>query len=95
MQFLLFIHDNTRTTPSADEWTDFCDRAGASGLFRGGSEVGARQFLGRSDDVDSSDFIVGYMRFDADDKQPLLDLLATHPNVVHGGTVELCELPES
>jgi hypothetical protein len=35
------------------------------------------------------------MRFDADDKQALLDLLATHPNLVHGGTVELCELPKS
>jgi hypothetical protein len=95
MQYLLLIHDNTLTTPSAEEWTDFCDRASASGQFRGGSEVGARQTLGgRGGDL-SSAHIVGYMRFDADDRQTLLDLLATHPNLVHGGTVELCELPKS
>ncbi len=35
------------------------------------------------------------MRFDSDDKEKLLELLKTHPVVVHGGTVELCEMPES
>jgi hypothetical protein len=43
----------------------------------------------------SSAHIVGYMRFDSDDKQIILDLLNVHPVVLHGGTVELCELPKS
>ena len=43
----------------------------------------------------SSGHIGGFMRFDSDDKEKLLELLKTHPVVVHGGTVELCEMPES
>jgi hypothetical protein len=35
------------------------------------------------------------MRFDSEDKQKIIDLLASHPVVVHGGSVELCEMPES
>jgi acetylglutamate kinase len=35
------------------------------------------------------------MRFETDEKVKLLELLQSHPVVVHGGTVELCEMPRS
>ena len=33
--------------------------------------------------------------FDSANRQQILDLLEKHPVVIHGGSVELCELPES
>jgi hypothetical protein len=45
--------------------------------------------------MESTDHVVGYMRFDSEDRQPILDLLEKHPVLLHGGTVELCELPRS
>jgi hypothetical protein len=95
MQYILLIHRNTRSLPSEAEWATFIERAQASGLFRGGSEMGARQVIGRTDGIASTDHIDGYMRFDSDDKQKIIDLLMGHPVVAHGGSVELCELPPS
>jgi hypothetical protein len=95
MQYILLIHGNTSSPPSASEWTTFIERAQASGMFRGGSEIGARQVLGKTSGVASTAHIDGYMRFDSEDKQKIIDLLASHPVVVHGGSVELCEMPES
>ncbi|WP_428305878.1 hypothetical protein [Lacipirellula sp.] len=93
--YLLLIHGNARSDPSPAEWAAFFHTAEQSGLFRGGSAIGGRTILGDAANAQPSDHIVGYMRFDADDKQPLLDLLHTHPVIAHGGTVELCELPET
>lgn len=95
MEYILLIHDNTTTTPAEAEWMAFIERAQASGTFRGGSEVGVRQTFGQTAGVASTAHIAGYMRFEADDRQVIVDLLARHPVVVHGGTVELCELPKS
>jgi hypothetical protein len=94
-QYLLLIHDNAPTAPSPDEWAAFFQAAELSGLFHGGSAIGRRTILGNAADTQPSDHIVGYMRFDAGDKRPLLDLLHIHPVIAHGGTIELCELPES
>lgn len=94
-EYLLLIHGNALSDPSPDEWAAFFQAAEQSGLFRGGSAIGERTILGNAADVRPTDHIVGYMRFDADDKQPLLDLLQTHLVIAHGGTVELCELPET
>ncbi len=93
--YLLLIHGNAKTEPSPEEWESFFQAAQESGLFRGGSEIGTREILGENRDATLSDHLAGYMRFDAGDKQQLLDLLQTHPHVVHGGTIELCHLPES
>ena len=95
MQYLLLIHGNAQSSIAPEQWSAFFAAANASGLFRGGSQLGTRTLLGSRLDAGSTDHIVGYMRFDSDDKQALLDLLKTHPVVVQGGTVELCELPES
>ena len=35
------------------------------------------------------------MRFDSDDKAKLIELLKLHPVVLHGCSLELCELPKS
>jgi len=95
MQYILLIHGNTSSLPSPTEWTTFIERAQASGTFRGGSEIGRRQVIGKTDGVASTAHLDGYMRFDSEDKEKIVDLLAGHPVVVHGGTVELCEMPES
>jgi hypothetical protein len=95
MQYLLLIHNNAKTPSTGAEWEQFFAAARQSGLFQGGSEIGKREVLGDTQSAKSSAHIVGYMRFDADDKQKLLDLLKRHPVVLHEGSVELCELPTS
>jgi hypothetical protein len=77
------------------EWDAFFESASASGIFSGGSEMGKREILGNGDPVGQSDHIVGYMRFDSENKQEVLELLKIHPVILSGGTVELCELPKS
>ncbi|MEK6260767.1 MAG: hypothetical protein AABP62_19380 [Planctomycetota bacterium] len=94
-QYILLIHDNVKTEATAAEWNQFLAAARQSGLFEGGSAMGKRVVLGDTQSAKSSDHIVGYMRFDAEDKQQLLDLLKRHPVVMHGGSVELCEMPKS
>lgn len=94
-QYILLIHGNVKNPVPEGEWDQFFEAARESGLFRGGSEIGQRILIGDSESVSSTDHIAGYMRFDCENRQEILDLLELHPVVVHGGTVELCELPES
>lgn len=94
-QYILFIHGNAKTKPAAAEWEQFIAAARQSGLFAGGSAIGKRVVLGETQSAKSSDHLVGYMRFEAKNKRQLLDLLKSHPVVMHGGSVELCEMPES
>ena len=94
-QYILLIQGNVKSTPSAEEWEQFFSAAQASGLFRGGSEIGERIVVGDVQSAKSSEHIAGYMRFDSDDRQKVLDLLQSHPVVRHGGSVELCEMPKS
>lgn len=94
-QYILLIHGNTKTRPTADEWDEFLTAARQSGLFQGGSAIGDRITLGDTQSAKSSSHIAGYMRFDADDRQQIVDLLQKHPVIVHGGSAELCEMPKS
>lgn len=94
-QYILLIYGNTQTEPSAEEWGRFIESASESGLFKGGSAIGGRVVLGNARSAHPSEHIKGYMRFDAENKQAILNLLQSHPVVVHGGSVELCELTES
>jgi hypothetical protein len=94
-EYILLIHGNEKTPTTADEWDRFFAAARASGAFRGGSEIGAREIVGDGTPVRSSERIVGYLRFDSGDKAKLRELLQQHPVVLHGGSVELCELPKS
>ena len=94
-QYILLIHGNTTTTPSGEDWDRFFEAASQSGLFRGGSEIGERLIVGNPEVSESTDHIAGFMRFDSDDITRVLDLLEQHPTVLHGGSVELCEMPRS
>jgi hypothetical protein len=44
---------------------------------------------------DVTDHIGGYMRFDAESLNELAELLRQHPTALHGGTLEICELPKT
>ena len=94
-QYLLLIHGNTTSESAPEEWDSFFTAASESGLFKGGSEIGDRICLGNNEPEKTSAHIVGFMRFDSDDRKKIEDLLAIHPVVLRGGTVELCEMPRS
>ena len=94
-QYILLIQGNAKSKYTAEEWDEFFTAARQSGFFKGGSAIGKRTVLGDTQSAKSSEHIVGYMRFDSEDKQKLLDLLKRHPVVMRGGAVELCEMPKS
>lgn len=94
-QYILFIQGNLKSDSTPEEWEAFFTTAQQSGLFKGGSEIGKRMIIGDAESAKPTDHIVGYMRFDSDDKQKILDLLEKHPAVIHGGSVELCEMSKS
>lgn len=91
-QYILLIHNNAQTRSSAEEWDAFFRAGQASGMFVGGSGLEDERVIVGDAGAGPSANIVGYMRFDADDRQALLELLQRHPIVVHGGSVELCEM---
>lgn len=95
VQYLLLIHGSTQSDPTSEEWESFFEVARQSGIFRGGSELGDREIIGDHQGAKPSDHIVGFMRFDSEDKDQVLAVLKLHPIVVHGGCVELCAMPES
>lgn len=94
-QYLLLVQGNLESRTTPEEWNAFFAAAEESGHFRGGSEIGRRTVLGNVATAQSTDHVVAYMRFDAEDRQQLLELLEKHPVIVRGGSAELCELPES
>ena len=94
-QYLLLIQNNATSTTTPAEWDLFFAAAKKSGLFQGGSALGDRVLVGDAKSAQSTKHIGGYMRFDADDKVKILELLKRHPVVMHGGSVELCEMPKT
>ena len=95
MEYIALIHKNTDSTPTSEEWTHFFEVASETSMFRGGSQIGKRLALGTKEVADTTFEVGGYMRFESDNLNLLRELLKTHPVVVHGGTIELCELPKS
>lgn len=95
MQYIALLHKNTDSPPTTDEWDRFFDAANATGMFKGGSAIGARQTVGKKPVSDTTESVGGYMRFDSDDLERLQALLKDHPVIRHGGTIELCEMPAS
>jgi len=94
-QHLLLIQNNTKTETTPAEWDVFIAAAKKSGLFQGGSALGERVLIGDTQSAQSTKHVGDYMRFDADDKAKILELLKKHPVVMHGGSVELCEMPKT
>ncbi|HUG68243.1 MAG TPA: hypothetical protein VMM76_10860 [Pirellulaceae bacterium] len=95
MQYIAFIHKNADTAPGPVEWDSFLEVAADTGMFRGGSEIGDRHIVGHKEVSDTTKSVGGFMRFDSDDLDRLFELLKAHPVIKHGGTIELCEMPES
>ena len=93
-EYLLLIRGNAKSRASVADWDGFIALAKESGLFRGGSALGDSTIVGVPSSEDAAQ-IVGFMRFDSEDKDALLRLLRQHPIVVHGGSVELREMTES
>ena len=94
-QYLLLIQNNAKSPTTPAEWDMFFSAAKESGMFKGGSALGARVVVGDTYSAQSTQHLGGFMRFDSDDQAKLLELLQLHPVVIHGGSVELCEMPKT
>jgi len=95
MEYILFIHKNNDSQIPEKEWNVFFEEAKASGLFLGGSEIGARIQFGEKTVSDITQNIGGFMRFESTNLDPIKSLLNKHPIINHGGTIELCEMPKT
>ena len=95
MEYILFIHNNTDAVTTEDQWLSFFTTANNSGVFQGGSEISNQCQIGNKPVQKITNNIVGIMRFEPDDKTKILALLEKHPVIIHGGTLELCEMPKS
>lgn len=92
---MALIHGDADSAPEPRQWNEFLREAMESGMFQGGSELGGRHQIGSKAAPDSTDTIVGFMRFETDDLARLKQLLQTHPVIQNGGTIELREMPAS
>lgn len=100
MEYILLIHKNdTKHGASADQWNEFIVAARKSGVFSGGSAISPGELIGAHDTERLSERLAGHMRFSTrgveEGKKVIEQLLKLHPTVVQGGTVELCEMPET
>ena len=95
MEYILFIHDNVDHPTTESQWTEFFSVANESGMFRGGSEISSGVQIGAKPVKYATDSVVGYMRFESDDFEALVQLLELHPVRRQGGTLELCETPKT
>jgi len=95
MEYILFIHKNTDSTTTREQWDEFFVAANESGMFLGGSEISNQIQIGNKPIQKITDNIGGFMRFESDDENAVLELLKKHPVILEGGTLELCEMPKS
>ena len=95
MEYIVFIHRNSDSPVSAEEWEFFLMEARHSGLFQGGSEIAKRIQIGQKEVPDITQWIGGFMRFKSTDIAAIQTLLQKHPVLSKGGTLELCEMPKS
>ena len=95
MEYILFIHNNTDSSTTDEQWDSFFSEANKTDVFLGGSEITSQIQIGKKAVKNITNEIVGYMRFDSEDKNKILALLEKHPVIIQGGTVELCETPKT
>ena len=95
MEYILFIHNNSDSPVTKDQWDIFIAEANKIGIFRGGSEIANSTVVGNKNVSDITRDIGGFMRFESEDINNILDLLTKHPIVNKGGSVQLCEMPKS
>lgn len=95
MEYILFIHKNTDTQIQKEDWDRFFTDAIDSTLFQGGSEISNQILLGEKDVADITDTIGGFMRFESNSIEAVKELLKSHPTLLNGGSLELCEMPKA
>lgn len=106
MEYILLIHkiDSAQSrveelADSEEQWNEFLIAARKSGVFAGGSAINPGELIGACGATRLSEKLTGHMRFNthgaANGKEIIRELLKRHPTVVQGGTVELCEMPET
>ncbi len=95
MEYILFIHKNTDTPTAEDSWKLFSAAARECGLFQGGSEIANRIQIGDKKVSDITEQVGGFMRFESEDSAAVKKLLQSHPVFLHGGTLELYEMPKT
>ena len=79
------------TGGSPDEWKEYIDKLVASGKFRGGSAM-ANGVCVVKDGRDTSCEVTGFMRFEANSRQEVQDLLSGNPVYEAGGKIEISEV---
>jgi len=95
MEFILFIHKNTDQNTTSEQWESFFNSANESGIFLGGNEIASQIRKGKKSVSTITYSIGGFMRFEAENENLVLELLEKHPVFVQGGTLELCEMTKS
>ena len=96
MEYLAMIHNTDRGCAAHAERDAFYRAAKNSGMFRGGSAIGdLRMMLGQDARAMIDGRAGGFMKFECDDVNSLVDLLKLHPVLIHGGTIELVDCPKS
>jgi len=96
MEYLALIYSNQKSDSLDKDWEKFLVIARESGMFKGGSEIGTkRNMIGENIQSGFANTIDGYMKFESSTLEELINLLKNHPVIVHGGSIELLELPKS
>ena len=95
MEYILLLHKNTDSPTTIEQWEEFFIAANESGVFLGGSEISNQIQIGNKPVQEITGSIGGFMRFESDNKNIILELLKKHPVFIQGGTLELCEMPKS
>lgn len=96
MEYLALIYNNQKSDSQDKDWERFLVMARESGMFKGGSEIGInRNMIGEKIQSGFANTIDGYMKFESVTLEELLNLLKSHPVIMHGGSIELLELPKS
>ena len=95
MEYLALIYNNTQMVTRPEQWEAFFERAKGSRVFKGGSALGSSLMFGDDSIESTEDKIVGFMRFDADNSDEVMELLKLHPVLLNGGTMELREMPRT
>ena len=93
--YIFLMHDDAAGGAGLD-WEPYLSKLRETGVFQGGSEIGAGACFCKSGDApDPTAHIGGFIRVTAVDLDAAKRLLAGNPVYEAGGTVEIRELPRS
>jgi hypothetical protein len=94
-EYIFLMHDDA-TADDETSWDGYLRGLKESGVFEGGSVIGAGICARKRGAVPSiTAHLTGYIRVNADDIEHARSLLAGNPHYEAGGTVEIRELPRT